>query len=148
MDEMHKHPEQYLPFAIGMLDRKVAAFNNFVEELELTDVSEIGTHIPAVKEALTRLTNIYRTLSNVYSETESMTILSTFTDTESKMTALALSEKILTKISETMTEKNREVDDVSMVVALKRVNEVESGVEDMIQDIQGLKEKIMSKGIS
>lgn len=148
MDEMHKHPEQYLPFAIGMLDGKVTAFNNLVEELALTDVRKIGTHIPAVKEALTGLTNIYRTLSNVYSETESMSILSTFTDAESKMMALAPSEKILTKISESMTEKNRAVDDVSMMVALKRVNEVESGVKDMIHDIQGLKEKIMSKDIS
>jgi len=148
MDEMHKHPEQYLPFAIEMLNGKVTAFNNLVEELALTDVSEVGTQIPAVKEALTGLTNIYRTLSNVYAETESMTILSTFTDTESRMMALALSEKILTKISENMAEKNREVDDVSMMVALKRVNEVESGVNDLVQDIQGLKEKIMSKGIS
>ncbi len=47
-----------------------------------------------------------------------------------------------------MTEKNREIDDVSMMVALKRVSEVESGIKDLIQDIQGLKEKIMSKGIS
>jgi len=148
MDEMQKHPEQYLPFAIDMLDSRVKVFNNLVEELALADANEIGTHIPAAKEALIGLTNIYQTLSTIYSETENMTILSTFTDTESRMMSLVDSENILTKIIEDITEKNREIDDVSMMVALKRINEVESGVKGLVQDIQELKEKLMSKGIS
>ncbi|KAF5410043.1 MAG: Tubulin-like protein CetZ [Candidatus Methanogasteraceae archaeon] len=148
MDEMQKHPEQYLPFAIDMLDSRVTVFNNLVEELALADADEIGTHIPAAKEALIGLTNIYQTLSTIYSETENMTILSTFTDTESRMMSLVDSENILTKIIEDITEKNREIDDVSMMVALKRINEVESGVKGLVQDIQELKEKLMSNGIS
>jgi len=148
MDEMQKHPEQYLPFAIDMLDSRVTVFNNLVEELALADANEIGTHIPAAKEALIGLTNIYQTLSTIYSETENMTILSTFTDTESRMMSLVDSENILTKIIEDITEKNREIDDVSMMVALKRINEVGSGVKGLLQDIQGLKEKLMSKDIS
>ncbi len=148
MDEMQKHPEQYLPFAIDMLDSRVTVFNNLVEELALADANEIGTHIPAAKEALIGLTNIYQTLSTIYSETENMTILSTFTDTESRMMSLVDSENILTKIIEDITEKNREIDDVSMMVALKRINEVESGVKGLVQDIQELKEKLMSNGIS
>ncbi|OEU75222.1 MAG: hypothetical protein BA869_08900 [Desulfuromonadales bacterium C00003107] len=148
MDEMQKHPEQYLPFAIDMLDSRATVFNNLVEELALADANEIGTHIPAAKEALIGLTNVYQTLSNIYSETENMTILSTFTDAESRMMSLVDSENILAKIIEDITEKNREIDDVSMMVALKRITEVESGVKGLVQDIQRLKEKLMSKDIS
>ncbi len=131
-----------------MLDSRATVFNNLVEELALADANEIGTHIPAAKEALIGLTNVYQTLSNIYSETENMTILSTFTDAESRMMSLVDSENILAKIIEDITEKNREIDDVSMMVALKRITEVESGVKGLVQDIQRLKEKLMSKDIS
>ena len=148
MDEMQRHPEQYLPFAIELLGSKVAAFNNRVEEIALTDVSEIGARIPTVKDALVGLTDIYRTLSKIYSATENMSVLSTFTDTELHVMNLVSSEEILTMIAEKVTEKNREVSDVSMLVTLKRVNEVESGVKDVIQDIRELKGTMMSKDIS
>ena len=126
----------------------MATFNNRVEEIALTDVSKIGADIPTVKDALVGLTDIYRTLSKIYSATENMSVLSTFTDTELHVMNLVSSEEILTMIAEKVTEKNREVSDVSMLVTLKRVNEVESGVKDVIQDIRELKGTMMSKDIS
>ena len=148
MDEMQKHPEQYLPFAIELLGSKVATFNNRVEEIALTDVSKIGAEIPTVKDALIGLTDIYRTLSKIYSATENMSVLSTFTDTELHVMNLVSSEEILAMIAEKVTEKNKDAGDVSMLVTLKRVNEVESGVKDVIRDIQELKGMMMSKDIS
>lgn len=148
MDDMQRHPEQYLPFAIELLGGKVATFNNLVEEIALTDVSEIGAQIPTVKDTLVGLTDIYQTLSKVYSTTDNMSVLSTFTDTELHVMNLVNSEEILTMITEKVAEKNSEIGDVSMLVTLKRVNEVESGVKDLIQDIQELKRKMMSKDIS
>ncbi len=77
-----------------------------------------------------------------------MSVLSTFTDTELHVMNLVSSEEILTMIAEKVTEKNKDAGDVSMLVTLKRVNEVENEVKDLIQDIQELKVKMMGKDIS